>query len=414
MVRARGVLSNVSDLSGSLRLNMRTSADFWRISQAAFHLGWSSRSGGNGRPAPVASSPSRPIYHRPGSFLSGIPLGRVEGPLTFTPGRGRKPCARHPQSPAPPNMWIIKFGQGTVEGRARSVHVDPVLKDLKIPFPVRSPATGTFHRRPWPGHVKAAFEDDPAAPEAGGRYAVRGPSTSSGIVRQKRSPSRRPKLETGFAVLRATGRITVGRDLEVVLTGPVSDVNGPAIRRSDPAPAAGFSEIRGRGNGRGQAVGRFPTAPGSSSSSPWPMRFSTASSGRRGRNHRNRRRRSPPACTRSTTPKLRGEVACRPAAARSKSEARLDDGPVERILTPLDLLLPLKGRAAGHVTVSIGDGDVQVTGGFLGPISIWAGSASKTSRPDWTGGKSTGDLALTGLKAGLSAVRPAPATSVRD
>ena len=400
-VRARGVLSNVSDLSGSLRLNMRTSADFL-AEYLKLPFTWAGPLEAEGTVARAGGVLSiKADLSSTGLVLSGIPLGRVEGPLTFTQGEAGNLALAIRNPRRPPEYVDIKFGQGTVEGRARSVHVDPVLKDLKIPFPVRSPATGTFTVDHGRVTVKAAFEDDPAAPEAGGRYAVRGPVDVVWDSPTKTVTFSSPKLETGFAVLRASGRITVGRDLEVVLTGPVSDVKRARefVGLILPRPPV-FPEIRGRGTAEVKLLGAFRQP-------QVKFVFSMAQAGFDRFDAEGVDGITEIAGGEVTglykinDPEMRGEVRLQTRGGKVEVEARLDDGPVERILTPLDLLLPLKGRAAGHVTVSIGDGDVQVSGRVSSPDLDLGGVRLKNVETglDWR--KSTGDLALTGLKAGL-------------
>ena len=399
--RARGVLSNVSDLSGSLRLNVRTSADLL-AEYLKLPFVWAGPLEGEGtvvRAGGVVSVKADLTSN--GLILSGIPLGRVEGPITFRQGESGSLAltVRNPRQA--PEYVDIKFGRGTVEGRVRSFHVDPILKDIKIPWPVRSPATGTFTVDHGRVTVKAAFEDDPDAPEAGGRYAVRGPLDLVWNGPAKTVTFSSPMLETGFAALRAEGRIAVGRDLEVIMTGSVADVKKARefVGLVLPRPPV-FPEIRGRGTAEVKLLGAFRQP-------QVKFVFSLARAGFD---------RFDAAGVDGLTeiaggevtglykindPEMRGEVRLQTRGGKVEVEARLDDGPIERILTPLDLALPLKGRAAGQVTIAVADRDVEVRGRVSSPDLDLGGARLKNVETGLNWLKSTGDVALTKLKAGL-------------
>ncbi|MGD0783832.1 MAG: hypothetical protein ABSA30_13335, partial [Candidatus Aminicenantales bacterium] len=258
LARARGAVSNINDLSGNLRLNVRTSADLL-ADYLKLPFAWAGPLEGEGTISRAGGALTvKADLASTGLVLGGIPVGRVEGMLSFRQGEAAtlNLAVRNPRQA--PGYLDLKFGQGPVEGRARSLHVDPIFNDLKIPWPVRSPATGTFVVDQKRVTVKAAFEDDPAAPEAGGRYPVRGPVDLVWDGQTRTITFSSPKLETGFAVLRADGRIAVGRDLEVTMAGSVADVKRGRefVGRVLPRVPA-FPEIRGRGTAEVKLLGSF-------------------------------------------------------------------------------------------------------------------------------------------------------------
>jgi hypothetical protein len=401
LARARGVLSNINDLSGNLRLNVRTSADLL-AEYLDLPFEWAGPLEGEGTviraggvlsiKADLASS---------GLVLSGILLGRVEGGLTFRQGEPAtlNLAVRDPRRA--PEFVDLTFGNGQVEGRARSVHVDPILKDIRIPWPVRSPATGTFVVDHKGVTVKAAFEDDPSMPEAGGRYPVRGPVDLVWDKSTKTVTFSSPKLETGFAVLRAEGRVSVGRDLEVTMTGGVTDVKrgrefvGLVLPR-----APSFPEIRGRGTAEIKILGAFRHPQVKFVFSLVQAGFDTfEANGVDGLTEIAGGEVT--GFFKINDPEMRGEVRLQTRDEAVEVDARLDDGPIERILTSLDVALPLKGKAAGQVNIIVAGRDVQVRGHASSPGLDLGGVRLKDVETGLEWRKSTKEIALTKLKAGL-------------
>ncbi len=400
LARARGVLSNINDLSGNLHLNVRTSADLL-AEYLKLPFVWAGPLEGEGTIVRAGGALSiKADLASTGLVLSGIPMGRVEGALSFRQGEAATLNLTVRDLRQAPGYLDLKFGSGLVEGRVRSVHVDPILKDINIPWPVRSPATGTFTVDHGRITVKASFEDDPSAPESGGRYPVRGPVDLVWNAPTKTVTFSSPKLETGFAVLRVDGRIAVGRDLEVTMTGSVSDVKRGRefVGLVLPRPPA-FPEIRGRGTAEVKLLGAFRQPQVKFLFSLVQAGFDRFEVG------------GVDGITEIAggdvsglfkihDPEMRGEVRLQTHGGKVEVEARLDEGPIERILTPLDLSLPLKGRTAGQVTITVADQDVQVRGRVSSSGLELGGVRLKDVETGLEWRKSTGEVALTKLKAG--------------
>ncbi len=399
--RARGVLSNINDLSGILRLNVRTSADLL-ADYLNLPFVWEGPLEGEGAIVRAGGALSiKAGLASTGLVLSGIPVGRVEGMLSFRQGEAATLNLVVRNLRQAPEYLDLKFGQGPVEGRARALHVDPILKDFKIPWPVRSPATGTFTVDRQRVTVKAAFEDDPSAPEAGGRYPVRGPVDLVWDGKTKTVTFSSPKLETGFAVLRADGRIAVGRDLDVTMAGGVADVkSGREFVGRVLSGVPSFPEIRGRGTAEVKLLGSFyqPQV---------KFLFSLAQAGfdefeaagvdgiteiANG---------DVSGLFKIHDPEMRGDVRLQTRGGTIEVDASLDEGPIERILASLDLALPLKGRAAGRVTITVTDQDILVRGRASSPRLDLGGVRLNNVETGLEWRNSRAEIALTELKAGL-------------
>jgi len=401
LARARGVLSNINDLTGDLRVSLRTSADLL-ADYLDLPFQWAGPLEGEGtivRTGGVLAVKADLLS--PGLVLSGIPLGRVEGQLVFQQGQ---PAALHLAVRNPrraPEFMDLQFGNGLIEGQTRSLHVDPILKDIKIPWPVRSPVGGTFRVDHGRVTVKAAFEDDPSAPEEGGRYPVRGPVDLVWDGPAKTVTFSSPKLETGFAVLRVDGRIGVGRDVAVTLTGRVEDVKRGRefVGLVLPRPPD-FPEIRGRGTAEVKILGEFhrPQVKFVFSLAPAGFaQFDTAAveglteiAGG-----------DVTGLFKINDPEMRGEVRLQTQAGAVEVDARLDEGPLERILPPLGLSLPLRGRAAGRVSITVADRDIHVHGRVSSPDLDFGGVRLRDVETGLEWRQATNEVALTEFQAGL-------------
>ncbi len=258
LLKVKGQFSNTTrlayDLQASLRAPAALLADFLDLPFA-----WDGGLEAEGRvantdgPLSVTANVRSPLLR-----LNGESVGRVEGPLTMGPGPRGKLRLTLAREGAPVERVDIDFQPGLVAGTARGFHVDPIVKDFGIPWPVRSPVDGTFRVEKGLLKVRAAFVDDPSALPASGRFAFRGPIDLTWNGRQKRLDFSSEKLESVFGALKAVGRLEIGREVEVVINGGISDVRSAreftSLILRDPLS---FPEIRGRGTAEIKILGSF-------------------------------------------------------------------------------------------------------------------------------------------------------------
>ncbi|MCX6560448.1 MAG: translocation/assembly module TamB domain-containing protein [Candidatus Aminicenantes bacterium] len=337
----------------------------------------------------------------PALRLNGDLVGRVEGPLIMSPGpRGTLRLTLHKES-APVESVDIDFRPGLVEGTAKGFRVDPIVKDFRIPWPVRSPVDGTFRVESGLVRVKASFVDDPAALPASGRFAFRGPIDLTWNGRQKRLDFSSEKLETVFGTLRASGRVEIGGEVGVVLNGNVSDVRQARAFTSlilrDPLR---FPEIRGRGTTEVKILGPFR-------SPQVKIGFSLAPAGFAAFNAAAVDGLLEVAGGEVTglfkvdDPDAKGDLRLAVKGGEVVVRAQVEDAQVERILTALNLSLPFKGRASGDLTIRSSPAGLGLTGNLKADVLEAAGLrlTGVTTGLGWSSPSS--EIRLTDLEAGL-------------
>ncbi|MCK7579391.1 MAG: hypothetical protein MZV65_29150 [Chromatiales bacterium] len=153
---------------------------------------------------------------------------------------------------APVEGVEVDFRPGLVAGPPAAFTSTPIVGDFRD-----SLACAFSRRRDFPGREgpalgsRADFVDDlNQRPPVFGRFAFRGPIDLTWNGRLKRLDFSSPKIESVLGALRATGRLEIGREVEVVLNGAISDVRQA---REFTAPISRhplrFPEIRGRVDG---------------------------------------------------------------------------------------------------------------------------------------------------------------------
>ena len=173
-----------------------------------------------------------------------------------------------------------------------------------------------------------------------------------------------PELDSSFGRLEVNGGIRLGRDCDVDLKGEVKDVIqarefvSVVLRKT-----FGFPEIRGRGTASVKIAGdlRSPRVTADFACLPAGFaKFDAASvegnidiSGD------------------EVTGKfkiadagLNGEVGLAVSGSRVEADLRLIDGEIDRILPPLDIALPLRGRASGSFKLVQQGQAIELKGNF--------------------------------------------------
>ncbi len=295
--------------------------------------------------------------------LNGLGLGRIEGTLRVGEGPNAALRVTRKKGRDPAETIDFEIGPDFVEGRARGLHLDPVIRDVGIPWPVRSPATGTF--RVQDGHltVKAEFQDDLSPSADPGRYPFRGPVDFFWDGREFITFSS-ARMESAFGRFRVDGRLNIGGDVSVKIAGDVDDVRqGRAfashILGADPA----IPELRGRGTCEIGILGSwndphlkivFSLAPGGFDRFDVAAVEGEADFG--GREFRG--------FFKVFDPDVKGDFRVRMAGSEVEARAHLEDGLLERILPAMNLELPFKGRAAGDLEIVSSGRETRVEGGF--------------------------------------------------
>jgi hypothetical protein len=172
-LKAEGRVRNLHD--PEIDLDVRADLDMAGAAEL-LHLPftWSGRAGGVGkleRKQGVVSVGAD--ITSDGLVLSGVPVGRIRGRLDFTPRSGGKLDLDIQKAGLPPESLVLSFRDGRVEGRAQGVYIDPVMRDIQVAWPVKSPVWGTFAFDHGKLEVAAEFRDQTLDRE-GDRFSFRG------------------------------------------------------------------------------------------------------------------------------------------------------------------------------------------------------------------------------------------------
>lgn len=182
-----------------------------------------------------------------GIVISGVPAGRVRGRLDIDFGKGGRLGLDIQKPGLSPESMAIVFRGNRVEGQVRGAFLDPVMSDLKIAWPVKSPAWGTFVVTDGKLEAEAEFRDQTLDRE-GNRFSLRGnvsvrfdPKTASLDITTR-------DIETAFARLEARSAVKLDGAMDTEIRGTVRDVKQAREFVSlILATPFDFPEIRGAG-----------------------------------------------------------------------------------------------------------------------------------------------------------------------
>ena len=396
LVRAHGTLTNPEnpeiEVQGRVRAPTAAVAAFFNLPFV-----WGGQAVGQARIERRAGRLDvRADFESDDFVLNSVPMGRAEGTVTVGGGGGRVDVVLRKGS-APAESVAIAFGGGKVSGTVQGAHLDPILRFLHVPYPVRSPAWGdfTFENRKLRAH--AEFRDAISAPAAG-RYAFRGPvdvtwdGAAAVAVTSKR-------IETSFGVVEAEAALDINHSVKVGIRGEVSDARQAreftSLLLKEPLT---FPEIRGRGLAEVKILGDFSApevkidfamAPGGFD------RFDAASvSG-----SVEVARAEVTGLFKVQDPELRGDIRLAAGPNGVTIRIKAEEASLERVLPPLNIPVPLQGKAAGEFTVFIKAKAIQVAGSFTSERAALAGQPLTGVRGMMTWSDAGGVLGFPELQA---------------
>jgi hypothetical protein len=319
--------------------------------------------------------------------INEVPMGEVRGRFELAPETGGRLelGLRKPGQPA--ESLILTFLGGRVEGRVAPMLVDPVFREISIPWPVRSAAWGTFTLAHSQLAVEAEFRDDSLDRRAG-IYAFRGAVKVGVDFRGHIVTVETPGLESDFGRLEATARIDLKGDLDARIRGQVADVKETrefvsAMLRQ----AFGFGEIRGRGYADARLTGRSasPALDLKATLSPggfglFDAAFVEAGLTFAGGAFEGR--------FDIDDPELKGQVEVRAANGDLTVDVKNGEGELARILPALEVPVSMSGRAAGDFRMTQKPGGQQFEGTFTSPeVKFFGQTGSRvTGRLSWKDG----------------------------
>jgi len=245
-IKAEGVVLNLSDPEVQIRTRFRFQPDpILGLLDVPFE--WGGRAEGRGM---LVRRNGRidfrtDISHK-NLILNQIPVGKVDGVLEVAGAGGAEMEFSIRNRGRPVERVRISVNRKKVEGSVRGVHLDAVINAVPLPWPVASPAWGTFQVDEKRLSVKAEFRDD-LEYSVPGRFPFRGEVELDWDGDKEIHFSSR-NLDSSFSRLDLRGHLRVERDMDIVIAGDVKDA---AQAREFTSLALGkpfrFPEIRGKG-----------------------------------------------------------------------------------------------------------------------------------------------------------------------
>lgn len=319
--------------------------------------------------------------------LCGVPMGRIRGKFDLAPATGGRIDLAIQKPGLPAESLSLTFLRGRVEGRAAPIFVDPVFSELKIPWPIRSPAWGTFTLENRKLAVDAEFRDSALVRE-GDLFCFRGGAKVGVDFATHNVSVRTPGLESNFGRLEATAAIDLTGDIDTRIRGQVFDVKQTREFVSLVLNETfGFGEIRGAGYADVRLSGK--------SASPDVSLKATLSPG--GFDLFNAAFVETEAVISGggfegsfdvDDPELKGRVRVKTDGDTLVVDVKDGEGELARILPALEVPVPLSGRAAGDFRMVDRSGVQEFSGSFTSPeITGYGEKAGRVSgRLDWKDG----------------------------
>lgn len=343
-------------------------------------------------------------FAAPGLVLSGVPMGEVRGKVRLTNGPQGTAEIVSRRGDEPPGLVSIAFKGRRVEGSVQRVFLDPVLNWVEVPWPVSSPAWGSFVLAGDKLEAQAEFRGPPE-PSPGNPYPVRGRVRLTFDRTTQDLEASTADMETGFARVEANLKLRVDKHVAAEIRGAVADVKRTRefVSLVLPEPLT-FPEIRGAGGAEVKIVGDpldpqvtavFSVSPGGFdlwNATLVEGRFETQGKDFDGRFH-------------VDDPAARGDVDVRVRGDVVETEIREATGELTTVLRALRIEAPLRGRTSGSFKVRQAGEVVQETSGsFSSPGLFVLGRELKAVRGRllW---KADGTFALSEFEASLGGAR---------
>lgn len=294
--------------------------------------------------------------------FTGMPMGRISARLALGEGPGQ--LGLEISRPGSMVEYLdLVLHPGKLEGRIRGIHVDPLIAQIRIPWPVRSPIWGAFTVGKSALDVEGEFRDE-LVPEQNGKFPFRGPFRLHWDLHRELTFSSE-KVESNFGAMSVNGRLDIGREMDLELRGEATDIprgrdfTSRALRMTFSIP-----EIRGRGNALITIAGPWRTpqvkfdfalAPGGFGNFDAAEAKGVVEIG--GGETRG--------TVRVRDPELNGLLRFHSAGGTYACFVEEGEGALERIFPSLTLQLPIKGRVSGALEFHNDGAGIVSSGDFV-------------------------------------------------
>lgn len=330
--------------------------------------------------------------------MNTVPLGEVRGRVAIRGKAGGEVELGLPKKSATTPSIFIRFGGGRIEGQIRGAFLDPILSYYKVPWPVRSPVWGNFVLENNRLTSDGEFRDDLEAPQPP-RYPFRGKVRFEMDVLKRELTFSSPDLDSSFCRMEVQGGVRIDRDMDLTIRGQVKDVKeARAFTSFILNRTFEFPEIRGAGTADIKIAGDYvqPRVAATFSCAPAGFAKFDADTVEGTLEIVNERVLG---TFRINDADMKGEIDLGVQGNRVEAGFRLAEGAAEAILPPLDVILPLTGRAKGVFSLVQDGGSLQLKGNFSSPELRILGQPAATVKGglEWN----DGSLHLSGLSCML-------------
>jgi hypothetical protein len=366
VVKGEGQVKNLRDPEIDLDTRFEVETAF----AAAFldlPFEWKGKAGGQGKFVRKGGQSSfRSDLRSDRLVLSGVNVGRVSGRLGIDFGKGGRVDLGIQKADRPAETVAITFGGGKVEGEVRGAFLDPLMSEIRLPWPVRSPAWGSFTLENDRLRAQAEFRDEDLRRE-GDRFALRGAVDVRVNLKTKDVEVTTPDLLTGFARVEARSALRVGGGIDTEIRGTVSDLKQAREFVSLLlAEKFDFPEIRGSGyvNVRLTGLADEPKVALRGSFEPggfdlFNVAFVEGDATIAGGLFEGQ--------FRVDDPDLKGNIRVTAGPEKTEAEVRNAEGDIARVLAGLQIPVALEGRAAGDFRIIEASASEDVSGTFSSP-----------------------------------------------
>jgi hypothetical protein len=300
--------------------------------------------------------------------INDVPMGSMRGRFELFPDKRGELDLGMQKPGRPAEHLLLSFLRGRVEGRAEPVLIDPVFREIKIPWPVRSGVWGTFNIASRKIAAEVEFRD-PSLERSGDLYPFRGGVKVGVDLASRLVDVEAPGLESSFGRIDATAKIDLGGDIDTRIHAQVADVKQAREFVSLILHQKfGFGEIRGQGYVDATLSGRSSSPDVAIKGTLSPGGYDTFDAAFaevdltivHGAFH---------GLFDVEDPALKGRVEVTSARGDLEVDIRNGEGDLERILPALRLPITLAGRVAGdfQVVEKAGRGQ-EFTGAFTSPL----------------------------------------------
>jgi len=301
--------------------------------------------------------------------LNGYFLSSGQGWISTTLGK-RGDLRMQFGSVAEGGEFSVSWEKQMVAGKFARFHLDPVMKELRLPWPVKSPAWGNFRLANGELQVEGEFREKDFQTEAS-RYPFQGYFRVDwdGHNQVKLFS---PELLSNFARFQAEGRINLSQNMEVQIKGEVVDIaETRAFLQTLLGKTWHFPEIKGQAETRVSLAGSLvsPEVAVEFEGSPISFgQFEVAAASGLFKIAASRFKGD----FQFTDPEMTGKTELSVDSVGSLATFVLQMSEARRVLAGLGVRLPLSGKFSGQFQLKIqSNGSSFLEGHFLSPRLIF-------------------------------------------